>query len=320
MIKLLSTIIFLLIVGIAFSQDIAEKDIISKLRIELLDSVQSVKQVSVAYQKEIQKENEELRKNLDEAANTISYLNSVTSTFSNIITFLGILIGIIALVVPFATYQYAVKPSKEALRDLEKYFDNRLEQYLWDNRNKQIDNAILKIKDGSPEEQNQAISYLTFTQSEGLTDAQLFQIYNIIKKNNFAINIKSQLVFILSSRKTDYASELFNSKAINEDLVIKQMAMIYFAKTGYKNNYDGIIHFLSSNENQEINFNTLIGNLNQYNTSDINDVFNDSKIIDTLTEETLKKLKVSLPSITKEFNITSDLEGTYLNEKIKTNA
>lgn len=256
---------------------------------------------------------------MDEAANTISYLNSVTSTFSNIITFLGILIGIIALVVPFATYQYAVKPSKEALRDLEKYFDNRLEQYLWDNRNKQIDNAILKIKDGSPEEQNQAISYLTFTQSEGLTDAQLFQIYNIIKKNNFAINIKSQLLFILSSRKTDYASELFNSKAINEDPVIKQMAIIYFAKTGYKNNYDGIIHFLSSNENQEITFNTLIGNLNHYNTSEINDVFNDSKIIDTLTEETLKKLKVSLPLITNEFNHTSHLEGTYLNEKIKTN-
>ncbi|MEN9304401.1 MAG: hypothetical protein RL264_2830 [Bacteroidota bacterium] len=320
MIKLISTVIFLLIVGIAFSQKIPEKDKITNLRIELLDSIQSLKQVSVTYQKEIQKENEDLIKNLDEAANTISYLNSVTSTFSNIITFLGILIGIIALVVPFATYQYAVKPSKEALRDLEKYFDNRLEQYLWDNRNKQIDNAILKIKDGSPEEQNQAISYLTFTQSEGLTDAQLFQIYNIIKKNNFAINIKSQLVFILSSRKTDYASELFNSKVINEDPVIKQMAMIYFAKTGYKNNYDGIIHFLSSNEDQEINFNTLIGNLNQYNTSDINDLLNDSKIVDTLTEETLKKLKVSLPSIIKAYNITFDLDGSYLDEKIKTNA
>lgn len=319
MIKLISTVIFLLIVGIVFSQEIPEKDKIAKLRIELLDSIQSVKQVSETNQKEIQKENEDLRKNLDEAANTISYLNSVTSTFSNFITFLGILIGIIALVVPFATYQYAVKPSKEALRDLEKYFDNRLEQYLWDNRNKQIDNAILKIKDGSPEEQNQAISYLTFTQSEGLTNAQLFQIYNIIKKNNFAINIKNQLVFILSSRKTDYASELFNSKVINEDPVVKQMAMIYFAKTGYKNNYDGIIRFLSSNENQEINFNTLIGNLNQYNTSDINDIFNDSNIVDTLTAETLKKLKVNLPSTIKAYNITFDLEGSYLNEKIKTN-
>lgn len=317
--KLISTVIFLLIVGIAFSQEIAEKDKISKLRIELLDSIQSVKQVRVADQSEIQKENEELRKNLDEAANTISYLNSVTSTFSNIITFLGILIGIIALVVPFATYQYAVKPSKEALRDLEKYFDNRLEQYLWDNRNKQIDNAILKIKDGNPEEQNQAISYLTFTQSEGLTNAQLFQIYNIIKKNNFAINIKSQLAFILSSRETDYSSELFNSKVIIDDPVIEPMAMIYFAKTGYKNNYDGIIHILSSNENQEIKFNTLIGNLNNYNGTDINDLFNDSKIVDTLTEETLKKLKNSLPSTIKNYNITIDLDGTYLNKKIKTN-
>jgi hypothetical protein len=320
MIKLMSTGILLLSIVIAFSQEIPAKDKISNLRIELLDSLQSVKQVSLSNLQEIQYENEKLRKNLDEAAHTISYLNSVTSTFSNIITFLGILIGIIALVVPFATYQYAVKPSKEALRDLEKYFDNRLEQYLWDNRNKQIDNAILKIKDGSPEEQNQAISYLTFTQSEGLTDAQLFQIYSIIKKNNFAINIKSQLVFILSSRKTDYASELFNSKEINADPVIKQMAMIYFAKTGYKNNYDGIINFLSSIENQEINFNTLIGNLNQYNTSDLNDIFNDNKIVDTLNEETLKKLKISLPSIIKAYNITVDLEGSYLNEKIKTNA
>ena len=320
MIKLLYTIIFLLIIEIAFSQEIAEKDKISKLRIEHLDSVQSVKQLSISYQKEIYKENEELRKNLDEAARTISYLNSVTSAFSNIITFLGILIGIIALAVPFATYQYAVIPSKEALRDLEKYFDNRLEQYLWDNRNKQIDNAILKIKDGSPEEQNQAISYLTFIQSEGLTDAQLFQIYNLIKKNNFAINIKSQLVFILSSRKTDYASELFNSKAINEDPVIKPMAMIYFAKTGYTNNYDGIIHFLSRNENQETNFNTLIGNLNDYNTSDIRNVFNDHKIVDALTEETLEKLKVSLPSLIKAYSITSYLDDTYLYKKIKTNA
>lgn len=320
MIKLISTVIFLLNIVIAFVQEIPVKNKISNLRIELLDSLQSVKHSSLSNRKEIQEENEKLRKNLDEAANTISHLNSVTSTFSNIITFLGILIGIIALVVPFATYQYAVKPSKEALRDLEKYFDNRLEQYLWDNRNKQIDNAILKIKDGSPEEQNQAISYLTFTQSEGLTDTQLFQIYNIIKKNNFAINIKSQLAFILSSRKTDYASELFSSKEINADPVIKQMAMIYFAKTGYKNNYDGIINFLRSNENQEISFNTLIGSLNQYNTSDINDIFNDNKIIDTLNEETLKKLKISLPSIIKAYNITVNLDGSYLSKKIKTNA
>lgn len=320
MIKLISTIILLLNIVIASSQEFPVKDKISNLRIEFLDSLQSVKQVSLSDRNEIQEENEKIRKSLDEAANTISYLNSVTSTFSYIITFLGILIGIIALVVPFATYQYAVKPSKEALRDLEKYFDNRLEQYLWENRNKQIDNAIFKIKDGSPEEQNLAISYLTFTQSEGLTDAQLFQIYNIIKKNNFALNIKSQLVFILSSRKTDYASELFSSREINADPVIKQMAMIYFAKTGYKNNYDGIVNFLISDENQEINFNTLIGNLNQYNTSDINDIFNDSNIIDTLTEETLKKLKVSLPSIIKAYNITVDLESSYLNEKIKTNA
>lgn len=55
MIKLLSTSIFLLIVGITFSQDIAEKDKISKLRIELLDSIQSVNEVSITHNKEIQK-------------------------------------------------------------------------------------------------------------------------------------------------------------------------------------------------------------------------------------------------------------------------
>lgn len=55
MIKLISTVIFLLIVGIVFSQEILEKDKIAKLRIELLDNIQSVKQVSETNQKEIQK-------------------------------------------------------------------------------------------------------------------------------------------------------------------------------------------------------------------------------------------------------------------------
>lgn len=304
----------------AYSQETPIKDEFSKLRVEILDSVKSVKQINKNFEKEIIEQNEKLQKNLDEAATTISYLNSVTSTFSNIITFLGILIGVMALAVPFATYQYAVKPSKEALKDLEKYFDNRLEQYLWDNRNRQIDNAILKIKEGSPEEKNLAISYLTFTQSEGLTDVQLFQIYNIIKKNNSAFDIKSQLAFILTSRKTEYASELFSSKEVNIDPVLKQMAIIFFAKTGYKNNYEGIVNFLSNGDNQADNFNQLIGNLNQYNTSDINDIFNDHIIIDLLNSETLKSLKDSLPLIINSFFITTDFDNSYLNEKIKTNA
>lgn len=301
------------------SENICKKDF-SKYKIEIADSLDNLQNIINKELNNKSKTISELELKLEDSKNTISFLNSVIGTFSAFLTGLGIFIAIIALIVPFATYHYAVKPSREALKDLEKNFDNRLEQYLWENRNNQINKAIEKIKDGNAEEKSQAISFLSFTQSEGLTDEQLFQIYRLLKKNQADYSIKSQLSFILSSRRTDYASELFNSSDVKDDPVIRQMAMLYYAKTGYKNNYKGLNSIISEKNNQDINFNSFIGNLHLYNSSDVAEAICDNKLIDILSKETLTKLKKSFPNYIKSLGLNVDFENSYLNDRIKNNA
>jgi len=307
-------------VSTAFSQKNATRGDLKLLRFELIDSLSIVKNELVKSKQASLIEKETLTKEIEDSSNTISYLNSVISSFSSIATFLGIFIAILALVMPFATYQFAVKPSRDALKDLEKSFDVRLEKYLWENRNNQINQAIESIKRGNAVEKSQAISYLTFTQSEGLTDNQLFQVYNILRTKLSDNSVKSQLAFILSTRKTDYAAEFFNGSHVSDDPIIRQMAIIYYVKTGYKSNYEGITHIIGNAENQEMNFNTFIINLNEYNSIDINEAFNDKTIIDLLTADTLKKLYITYPTFISGLNSGTNYNDSYLAEKIKTNA
>jgi len=302
------------------SQKYLEENEFKKFKLELKDSLSLIRNDFTEKQNYENRKRDILKDNLEESSNTISYLNSVIGTYGIILTVLGLFIAVIALIVPFLTYQFAVKPSREALKDLEKNFDSRLEQYLWDNRNKQINKAIDNIRIGNAEEKSQAISFLTFTNSEGLTDEQLFQIYNILRKNQSDYSIKSQLSFILSSKRTDYATELFNSSQIIKDPVIKQMAMLYFAKTGFKNNYEGLIHIIGDKANQEINFNSFIGTLHEYNSADVIDAINDIKLIDLLSKQTLRNLGKSFPIYIKDLGIDIKFDNSYLSKKIKTSA
>ena len=325
--KFFITIFLVFTATTTFSQRNATNEDLKVLRLELTDSLTKAKKELTDSLSKVKKEliktkqasliqKDMLTKKLEDSSNTISYLNSVIGSFSGFTTFLGIFIAILALVIPFATYQYAVKPSRDILNDLEKSFDDRLEKYLWDNRNNQINQAIESIQNGNSEEKSIALSYLTFTQSEGLTDNQLFQMYNILRKNLSDNSVKSQLAFILSTRKTDYATELFNNPQINNDPVIRQMAIIYFAKTGYKSNYEGIKHIIGDIANQEVNFNTFIATLNQYNSIDIKEVFNDKFIIDLLTTTTLQMLKTNLPPFITALNLDTNYNDSYLAVKI----
>jgi hypothetical protein len=265
---------------------------------------------------EIQKE--DFTKSINNASTTIEYLNSVVSSFEIIFAILGIFIAILTLIIPFATYQYAVKPSQDALKDLESNFDSRLKTYLEDNRNRQIENALSNIQGESSELKHQGISFLTYIQNEGLSDDQLFQIYNILKMNLSDNSIKGQLAFILTTRKTIYSNELFNSIENLNDPVLKQMAIIYFAKTDYKENYNGITRILKKSETQLVDFHSLILNFNQYSIEDVKDFLNDSKIIGLLSDETLTQLKTSMVSIIKSLNgFDDEYKNTLLYKTIE---
>ena len=292
---------------------------IKRLHLEFSDSLNILNNRIKSLKIESLNQSKVLIQKLDDASNTVEYLNSVSNSFETIFAILGIFIAVLTLIIPFATYQYAVKPSQDALKELEKNFDDRLKNYLESTRNNQIEMALNNIKSGSTDLKNQGISYLTYTQNEGLTDNQLFQVYSILKQKPSVFAIKSQLAYILSFRKNDYATELFNSIEVKDDPVVKQMAIIYFAKTGYASNYNGIEHLFNSKNDQDLNFINLLLNLNQYSTLDVNKVINDQKIIDLLTNETLHKLKNNLLSVLRSLNSNLNYSDSYLYKKIEKN-
>jgi hypothetical protein len=255
---------------------------------------------------------------IDEATTTIEFLNSVVGSFEIIFAILGIFIAVLTLIIPFATYQYAVKPSQNALKELEANFDTRLKTYLENSRNTQIQNALDNIQGGSKELKHQGISFLTYIQNEGLSDDQLFKIYNMLKMNFSDNSIKGQLAFILTTRKTIYSSELFNNFENLSDPIIKQMALIYFAKTNYKENYNGISHILKISEDQQVDLHSLLLNFNQYSIEGVKEFLNDPKIIDLLSKASLEKLKTSLFSIINSLNgFNEDYKNTLLYKRLE---
>lgn len=318
------SILFLAVVNYGYCQEKANsgknatnRDI-NNIEIALNDSI---KNLTSQFQKRSTdfKTNElQLKRDISDASKTIEYLNSLVNSFGQIFTILGIFIAIITLILPVLTYQFGVKPYKKALQELEKGMDQRLENYLKDARNNEIDKALRNIKEGNSELKNQAISYLTLTQHEGFSDSQLFQIYSILNKHRDENNIKSQLAFILSTRRNDYANELFNSPDVAEDQVIRQMAYLYYAKIGFEDNYDGILTILESSDSQNIEFRTLAFNLMQFSNGQVINLFNDKKIIDVLNDESLKELKKDISTLIESLNTTEEeYKESYLAEKLR---
>lgn len=260
----------------------------------------------------------QLEKNINDASKTIEYLNSLVNTFGQIFTILGIFIAIITLVLPILTYQLGIKPSQKALKDLEMNMDQRLENYIKNSRNKEIENALKNLREGNTELKNQATSFLALTQHEGFSDNQMFQIYTILNKHRDENNVKSQLAFILSTRKNDYAKELFSSDDIYKDPVIKQMAYLYYAKIGFKDNYEGILKILGSSENQYQEFLTLAFNLMQYSSKEIVELFNDKTVVDSLSNKSLQTMNTQLRDSLTSLNLAEQsYDKTYLATKIK---
>lgn len=249
---------------------------------------------------------------LNDASKTIEYLNSLSSSFGSLFTILGIFIAIISIIIPILTYFFGIQPYKKTLEDLEKNIDKRLENYIKETRDKSISKSLKNILEGNSESKNLALSFLTFTQPEGFSENQFFQIYSIVKKLNNDYQVKSQLAFILSNAKTDYSKELFNSEEVINDPVIKQMAYMYYGKIGFKENYHGIEKILSASDDQATELKTLIYYIGQYSNSEIALFINDIKIIDNLKDECILEIRSSMSEELSKYIPSSDVKSSYL--------
>jgi hypothetical protein len=253
---------------------------------------------------------------INNASNTISYLNSIISSYGVIFSILTIFIAIIALAIPIMTYQFGIKPSQKALKDLESNMDARLIKYLREKRNKDITDALANISGGNNERKSQALSYLSITSHEGFTDNQIFEIFTILNRNLNDNNIKNQLSYILTIKKNEFADQFFNNENNLKDSIIEQMAILYFIKTGISNNHKGLSCILNGSSDQYNTFIRLLFNLIQSSSKEVKDLINDINLIDLLSQETLKKIKQNFPLNVTGFDFNSVYLNSYLFTKV----
>lgn len=97
------------------------------------------------------KERNELKKEIANGHTLIEYQNSIVTSYGQIFTILAILIAIITLIIPLLTYLFGIRPSKKALRDLDKNMNKKLQDYLTNSRNNEIENALENIRKGNTE-------------------------------------------------------------------------------------------------------------------------------------------------------------------------
>jgi F0F1-type ATP synthase membrane subunit b/b' len=298
---------------------------VEKLRIELNDNLKSLNNKVNELSVDFNSQKYSLESKVNDASNTINYLNSVVDSFGLILTVLVIFIAIFSLILPILAYQYGIKPSRQALKELDNKIANQVEKYFEDTRKNSIDYALKNIRDGNTELKNQGLSIITSTQHEGLSDEQMGGIYLIFRKETADQATRGKLAFILSSRVNEYATALFNSKQVIDDPVNIQIALSYYPKIGLNNSYEGINNILQIEKYQYINFISLIHNFQQYESGNIVELFNDSIIVDLLTVDTLTKIKSDLQAtsdlqaILKSLNSDelTDIEESYLYKKIR---
>lgn len=248
---------------------------------------------------------------------TINNQNSLISSFGIIYTIFTIFIALIAVGLPIITYQYSIKPSKQALKDLEENLDKKVADYLKETRQQQIKKSIEHLKGENVELKSQAISFLSFTQHEGFSDSELFDFYKLIKSGTLSDSHVGSVAYLLASRVNEYANDFFSDVKSLENNLIKSSAYQYIAKVGIQN-FIKPLKLLISSKNALGEFLTLVTFTNMYSRKSAIAIFDNKELVDCLDTGTLKIIKPSLTNTLDNLKISmTDFEKTYLNEKIE---
>ena len=318
--KITTILISLLITGFAIANDIDNipKREFLEFKKEFTDSINSLNHKLDESNEKFKIQESANQNRFKDASNMIDYQNNLVGSFGVIFTVLTILIALLTLGLPILTYQFGIKPSQKALRDIEINMDSRLEKYLKENRDKQIEQALANLKSDSTELRTQGLNFLALTHHQGLTDAQMFKLFYLVKKNMGEQSVKSQLSFVLSTRKNEYADELFNDEMYLDDKAIKPMALMYFVKTGFENNISGLKKIMSLSSNKSTEYFNILINIMTYASGDLLKALNCQELISGLDKPAISDLKGIHKHYLKTLNISHDkFEETELYKTIK---
>jgi len=251
-----------------------------------------------------------LEERLSQASDTINNQSTVISSFEVIYSILTIIFTIIGLLVPIVTYYYGIKPSRDQIKNLESNFDKRLEEYLKTSRLENIDNAISSLTSNSAELKQNAITYLSLTQHEGLTDIQYFKLYKVLSAEGIDSTQKHSLGFILTGKENEYATEYCKSILRSRSLYNEYIPARYFGMIGISKYVSNFIDYLKSVPEKNDAFMRIISHMKIVSLDSVIELLNSEEIINLFDADDYTYLK--------NYRLTNGFEKGYEEDKLKT--
>ena len=268
----------------------------------------------------LQNKNKDLiyEQRIQQASETIANQNSLISGFSTLYTVITIVLALIGISLPILTYQFGIKPSQKALKEFQENADKQIGAFVINNRNKQIEQAILNITSNNPELKNNALNFLSLTAYEGFTNSQIDEMINLLYLENIDPDIKNSIAFTISSKKHPSSTNYFR-KVLEENIQDQfNSAITYFKNINSFDYFDSLKKFIQNSDQQSEDYLFVSIYVSYQKGEALLNYLNYKPIVDSLKENSLISLKESINiynETTWKIN-DEDFKACYLFQKV----
>ncbi|PRA94555.1 hypothetical protein CQ046_22480 [Chryseobacterium sp. MYb7] len=281
MFKKILLILFLIFFVFSFSQTYTSNNNQQSKKIELLN-----KKVDSLISEQNGIKTKILEERINQATETITNQSSMISSFGTLYTVITIILAFIGVVLPILTYQFGIKPSRDALKEFEEKSETKFNTFLKERRVKEFDNAIENLKSEDNQVRTNGLNFLTFNIHYGFNKNQILKILEIISNTNDE-SFSDQLLHCISQERNEDLKKYYLRYL--QTTTYKPGATIYYCLTFLSyynyNEYKNELKTYISNDNGFSTFLTACSHLCKNN--DFIDLLNDKSIIDNLSLESL---------------------------------
>lgn len=255
-----------------------------------------------------------LDERIKQATETISNQNSLISSFGTLYTVITIIFALIGVILPILTYQFGIKPSQKALEDFEKNSEKKFNDYLKDNKEREIDNAIENLSNEDLAVKNTAVNFLSLNYHLGISDKQILGIINHLNnKNDIDDTTRGQLYNTISNQKNENVFNYFKQQL--KDVDEKNILIYYAIKSCSFFEYDQYKSELKEYIKKNQNFLTVSTYVQLLAKHHLLNFFNDENIVSILAEVELEQIKSNWKHYLNNWKISeTDFQKTKIFE------
>lgn len=309
-----SLLVFALLSNLSYSQVKNERINPQQVQIEQL----SRKVDSLIASKE-QHKSAILEQRMIQATETIANQNAIISSFSTLYTIITIIFALIGIALPILTYQFGIKPSRDALTEFERHSEEKFDKFLSVNKAKEIENAINSLLNEDLAIRNNAINFLALNYHIGFNQGQISKILNIIEQKLLDNTDVNQLHYCISFKRNVEVRNYFGKllmRLSEKEVTELHYCLKFLVLYGYDNYKDSIRQYVKNNEGNYW-YSTVTAILSQFSKADLFHLLNDEQIFNDLSEEEITNIRDTYKSSSNYLRITTEeFESTYLFKNI----